>query len=229
MENKKSFLAYADWKGMFDALPDEIAGKLVKHLFAYVNDLNPQSDDFVITALFEPIKATLKRDLIKWEAKSSEKSHNGRMGNLKRYNLDIYELVKSEKITLEQGEELAKSRKDSQGDNSPSLPLAKLAVSDSVSDSVSDKIIIYRAFAHLSISVFEFNKLISEGYSKDAVDSILNDIENFKGNKKYTSLYLTALKWLKKNNPNVLKIVEGETLEQKAYREHVEQARKMMS
>ncbi|WP_027380802.1 hypothetical protein [Chryseobacterium daeguense] len=57
----------------------------------------------------------------------------------------------------------------------------------------------YRAFAHLSISFEEFEKLKSAGFSEDEIDSTLNDVENYKENKKYTSLYLTALKWLKKN------------------------------
>lgn len=77
-ENKKSFIAYSDWEGMFKALPDEIAGKLIKHIFSYVNDQNPQSDDFVINALFEQIKATLKRDLVKWEGQREQRSLAGK-------------------------------------------------------------------------------------------------------------------------------------------------------
>lgn len=77
-ENKKSFVAYSDWEGMFKALPDEIAGKLIKHIFSYVNDQNPQSDDYVINALFEQIKATLKRDLIKWEEQREQRSLAGK-------------------------------------------------------------------------------------------------------------------------------------------------------
>ena len=77
-ENKKSFIAYSDWNGMFQKLPDEIAGKLIKHIFLYVNDENPTSDDYVINALFEQIKSTLKRDLIKWEEQREQRSRAGK-------------------------------------------------------------------------------------------------------------------------------------------------------
>jgi hypothetical protein len=77
-ENKKSFIAYSDWHGMFHALPDEVAGKLIKHIFSYVNDENPSSEDFIINALFEQIKATLKRDLIKWDKERIQRSDAGK-------------------------------------------------------------------------------------------------------------------------------------------------------
>ena len=77
-ENKKSFIAYSDWNGMFKILPDEVAGKLIKHIFSYVNDESPETDDFVINALFEQIKSTLKRDLKKWEQQREQRSAAGK-------------------------------------------------------------------------------------------------------------------------------------------------------
>ena len=77
-ENKKSFIAYSDWNGMFKMLPDDVAGKLIKHIFSYVNDENPSTDDFIVNALFEQIKATLKRDLQKWESQKEQRSLAGK-------------------------------------------------------------------------------------------------------------------------------------------------------
>ena len=65
-ENKKSFIAYADWVSVFNMLTDEEAGKLVKLIFSYVNDENPDVQDRVLKMAFEPIKSQLKRDLSKW-------------------------------------------------------------------------------------------------------------------------------------------------------------------
>lgn len=77
-EDKKSFIAYADWKETFDKLPDEVAGKLIKHIFAYVNDENPISDDYVIEAVFSNIKNTLKRDLRKWDTQLDQRREAGK-------------------------------------------------------------------------------------------------------------------------------------------------------
>lgn len=66
-KGKKSFITYTDWRETFNALPDEKAGQLIKHIFAYVNDENPKTEDVLINAVFANIKQTLKRDLRKYE------------------------------------------------------------------------------------------------------------------------------------------------------------------
>jgi len=81
---KKSFIAYSDWKDMFDELPNEDAGILIKHIFAYVNDENPTSDSILIRALFANIKTTLKRDLQKWNNQIKQRSEAGKMSAKKR-------------------------------------------------------------------------------------------------------------------------------------------------
>lgn len=78
-QGKKSFIAYSDWQGTFKALPDEIAGQLIKYIFSYVNDENPEPhENFVVNALFEQFKATLKRDLDKWDKQREQRSLAGK-------------------------------------------------------------------------------------------------------------------------------------------------------
>jgi hypothetical protein len=132
-ENKKSFILYADQKGLFAKLPDELAGKLIKHIFSYVNDEDPKVDDLLLDIAFEPIKLQLKRDLKNWEETKENKSLSGRLGNLKRWNLDLYNEYLAEKITLDQAENIAKHRTRSQ-------PIANIAVNDTVNVNVNDTV-----------------------------------------------------------------------------------------
>ncbi|MEO6523919.1 MAG: hypothetical protein ABIN91_19705 [Mucilaginibacter sp.] len=57
---------------------------------------------------------------------------------------------------------------------------------------------IYRGFAHLTLFTDEYLKLIDMGHTQKQIDKILDEVENYKNNKKYTSLFLTAKKWLEK-------------------------------
>jgi len=59
----------------------------------------------------------------------------------------------------------------------------------------------YRRFAHLSLSFQEYDKL-AETWNEDQINMTLDEIENYKKNNQYKSLFLTAKKWLGKNFPN---------------------------
>ena len=168
-KDKNSFLLYCDIIHTVEKLDDVQAGKLFKHLLKYVNDQNPTPENPLIEIAFEPIKQSLKRDLIKYEGIRERNSENAK----KRWNATA-------------------------SDRIPKVPNdTKNADSVSDSDSVISKD-IYRSFAHLSKTNADVEKLLTK-YSIDDIDEVLDSIENFKGNKKYTSLYLTASKWLSKN------------------------------
>ena len=179
-KDKKSFILYVDQKDLFNKLPDEIAGKLIKHIYSYVSDENPKSDDLIVEIAFEPIKQQLKRDLKLFEEKRVKRSEAGLAGANKRW-----------KEMPNDANECQPIANDSKRINS----IAKIA--DNVNDNDNDNN-IYRSFAHLSITNADVEKLLTK-YSIDDIDEVLDSIENFKGNKKYSSLYLTASKWLSKN------------------------------
>ena len=177
-KDKKSFILYVDQKDLFNKLPDEIAGKLIKHIYSYVSDENPKSDDLIVEIAFEPIKQQLKRDLKLFEEKRVKRSEAGLAGATKRW-----------KEMPNDANECQTIANDSKRING----IAKIADNVNVNDND-----IYRSFAHLSIKNADVEKLLTK-YSIEDIDEVLDSIENFKGNKKYSSLYLTASKWLSKN------------------------------
>jgi hypothetical protein len=164
-KDKKGFILYSDLIHTINKLSDEQAGKLFKHILEYVNDKNPESDQFT-EVVFEPIKQTLKRDLQKYEGICKRNSENAR----KRWDATASDRIPND---------------------------AKNADKEKDKDKVISKD-IYRSFAHLSISNADVEKLLDK-YSITEIDEVLDAIQNYKGNKNYTSLYLTANKWLSKN------------------------------
>ena len=112
-ENKKSFILYLDQKGVFDKLTNEQAGILIKHIFSYCSDENPECD-FITELAFEGIKQALKRDLQKYENIRERNASNGSKGGRPK-----------------------KPKKPSGLFGNPKKP--KKADSDSVSDSVNQE------------------------------------------------------------------------------------------
>ncbi len=81
-KDKKSFLLYCDLIHTVEHMPSEKAGDLFKHILKYVNDENPITDDLIVKLTFEPIKQSLKRDLLKWEDKSPQRIEKARVAGL---------------------------------------------------------------------------------------------------------------------------------------------------
>lgn len=79
-EKKNSFIAYCDWVDIFEELSDEEAGRLAKHLWRYVNDKNPESEDRAVNLCFISIKKALKRDLEKYNTYIQKQRNNGLKG-----------------------------------------------------------------------------------------------------------------------------------------------------
>lgn len=115
-DNKKSFIMYSNTLGVINQLPDDVAGRLIKHILAYVNDENPITDELLVNIVFEPIKNQLKSDLERYILSKHDKQLSGRIGNLKRWNKDLYDEFVADKITIEEAENIAKHRKASQPD-----------------------------------------------------------------------------------------------------------------
>lgn len=77
---KKSFVLYVDQKEMWSNLPNEQAGKLIKHIYSYVVGENVEPPDEITKLLFYQIKATLDRDHKKWEEVREARSASGKKG-----------------------------------------------------------------------------------------------------------------------------------------------------
>jgi hypothetical protein len=195
-ENKKSFVAYCDWGEIFDNLSNEKAGKLIKHIFDYVRDKDPISDDETINLLFITIKQTLKRDLKKYENYVEKQKINGSKGGRPKGS------VKTETQKTQ-----AFSKKPKKADN--------VSVSVSVNDSEKDKDIKkkhkYGIYKNVLLTDNELEKLKNKfnGTFDEKLKNFSEGLE-MKG-YTYKSHYLAILKWNKDDNGTHKQSITGIT------------------
>jgi len=183
-ENKKSFVLYSDSFGLIKQLPDEVAGRLLKHIFSYVNDENPVTDELLVNIAFEPIKAQLKRDLQKWETQMEQRRQAG---------------IRSAEVRQRNATSV-NERSISSTDN--------VSVSDNVNDSVSDtitKVIEIPTFEIFSTYAKEKEPKVNIKVLKNKYDAwVVNGWKN--GNdrpiKNWKSALLQTLIYIEKNNTN---------------------------
>jgi hypothetical protein len=202
MQGKKSFTAYCDWIDLFETLSDEELGKLTRHIFRYVNDLNPEPPDRLTLLLFAPIKSTLKRDLQRWLLKAEVNKNNGSKGGRPK---------KTQQNPTKPNGFL----------ENPNNPEKPVSVSVRVSDSVKVKE-IKEEYTHPLILFAKENApdvmkmkapltnelcdKLATIYGIEKVKHILTQMHNKNDLlKKYKSAYLTANDWLKRDKKDAPK------------------------
>lgn len=77
-ENKKSFILYSEWKELFESLDDCHCSELIRHIFRYVNDEDPELINPVLKPVWLVLQPVLKRDLKKWEGQKEQRSLAGK-------------------------------------------------------------------------------------------------------------------------------------------------------
>jgi hypothetical protein len=97
MQNKDSFVLYTKYIDTFKELTDEQAGKLIKVILEYVNDMNPEPEGLIKIA-FIPIKQQLKEDLVKWKEEKEKRSLAGKKGMESRYSSVNKELTNDNNV-----------------------------------------------------------------------------------------------------------------------------------
>lgn len=187
-ENKKSFIAYVDWNFIFKKLSDEEAGKLAKMLFSYVSDENPSAPDRITELIFEPIKLSLKRDLIKYENTKEKRVNSGRLGGIRSGE------VRSKPTTNETNEANASKTKQVQ---------ANEAVSDSVSVTVSDSVTESKKENHFTPPDLSNSNLFRKP-NIPTKDQVLQSFMGFGGTKEMSDAFWNeceATEWFYKGSP----------------------------
>lgn len=169
-DNKKSIIVYADWIDKFEELEDDEAGRLIKHFFRYVNDLNPEYPDRTTKLMFIDIKNTLKRDLDKWEEKGPQRVEKARLAGIA--SAEARKLKKQLNSTNELKNELNSTK--------PTVSVS-VSVNDNVneSDNVKEKNISNSSFKNTLLKNENWKKSISSEFkiSIEEVEIKLNVFE----------------------------------------------------
>jgi uncharacterized phage protein (TIGR02220 family) len=174
-EDKKSFVLYSDQRSIIEMLPDDKAGILLKHIFAYVNDENPINNDPLIMLAFEPIKLQFKRDLIKWLATKEGRSTAGKA------SAEARRLLKESQQSSTNLTNVDFVQQESTN------PTVNVTVNDTVTVNVINKIDYQALLETLNLSFgrsfqvinkkvrASYEARLKEGYTKDQIRDAINN------------------------------------------------------
>ena len=165
---RDSFIFYRSFFEATKTLEPKQAADLYYSICSYALDGKELELDNIGTALFSLIKPQLDANIKKWQ--------NGQKG------------AKFGKLG-------GRPKTAKKPQKNPSKT-ANVNDNDNNNVNYNNNKEIYRQFNHLKITLSDYNKLV-DSYGIEKVVYILDQIENYKGNTKYKSLYLTAKNWLK--------------------------------
>jgi hypothetical protein len=198
-ENKKSFLLYADMiHTVVKMAKTEEGKKRVADLFItileYVNDKNPVPEDPMVDIVFESIKQQLKRDLRSWEGTVEGKRVKSAMGNLKRWNKDLYDLVTGNKMSLQEALFVAEERKTAINGGNGTLKKTRTVKKTNGCDSgiaVNDNDNVNVNESEIILPPVEIKFNLIDTFLKDLPNS--TNIERIAGDLKTTKAKLLAM------------------------------------
>jgi uncharacterized phage protein (TIGR02220 family) len=187
---KKKVIVYTDWINQFKDLTDEEAGKLIKHFFEYVNDLNPTSDRLT-ELLFNPIKATLKRDLEAWESKQQTNKENGAKGGRPKKNTET-------EINPNNPVGFLETQNNPQKGVSVNVSVNDINNNNIVESIDYDHLLKYinesfgRSFKVVNNKVkAKYKSLFKQGYKKEQVREAIDNVKNNQYHKETNYQYCT--------------------------------------
>lgn len=187
---KSSFVLYTDYDTIFEQLTDEEAGQLIKHLFRYVNDKEPEIENRMLRILFEPIKKQLKRDLKKWDKALKRKSDGGKKGMASRWKDNIpKDTITTDKIV-----------KDTL------TPITDTVIDTvTVTDNVNGTVILYRIEECLQISLNDERWVKANKTNRDELEVFNGYLEQVSEYTKNPKDYKSHFARFKRKYPEKVK------------------------
>jgi hypothetical protein len=233
MQGKKSFILYSDFISVFEHLSDKEAGLLIKHIFKYVNDQNPELDTRTLKIAFEPIKLQLKRDLKDWEDEREARSQAGKKGMAVRWR-NHEKITKDNKsqnqdpVINSKRENITKNNKN----NTVKNPITN--ITDTVTVTVTDTVTVndtkrerIQGFAPPALQdvIFEMSKKLDEFSAMAQGQQFINHYTSngwMVGKNKMKNWHAAAHGWISRMGNYDVPKVNGKKVDTKKIREDIE-------
>jgi uncharacterized protein YqgV (UPF0045/DUF77 family) len=180
---KNSFILYNDQKNVIDKLTDEQAGKLIKAIYAYVNDEEMILDnmlDLVIT----PFITALEKDKEKYIETCNKRARAGSEGGKQRV-ANQANASKSKQIKQKVANQ---ADKDNDKDNDNEIYKK---------ENIKEKAEKIHFAEFVTMSNVEYETLVNT-HGKEFADQCITRLDNYKGSsgKTYKSDYRAILSWV---------------------------------